>query len=415
MMDGYGYGYESLADEIARAIEALSKGSMVIVADDDDREAEGDFVAAAELIDAEAVNGMVTRGRGLLCCAIDPSGADRLGLRPRSGGPHDTAFTESLDVKAGTSTGISCADRAATLRAIADPLSSAADFHSPGHVFPLVARPGGTIERRGHTEASIDLCRIAGLRPAAAICEIMADDGTMMRGPALRRLSERMGVPFLAVDRIAAYRKAHEALVEPTARASLPTEYGDFTLHHLRSPGSTLPILALSYGLPPPSADGFSSTDPERSGMLVRVHSECATGDLFGSLRCDCGAQLRESMRRVARAGRGLIVYLRQEGRGIGLEAKLSAYGLQDGGLDTVDANLKLGFPADARDYWEAAQVIRLFACDDVRLLTNNPNKVETLRRYGVSVRERLGLLVGSTDHSERYLLTKRDRMGHAI
>jgi 3,4-dihydroxy 2-butanone 4-phosphate synthase/GTP cyclohydrolase II len=404
---------------VERAVEDIRGGRMVIVSDDEDRECEGDMIVAAARVTADDVNLMAREARGLICCAIDAETAQRLDLKvqadDRRPALHGTAFTESVDAVEGTSTGISTADRALTLRLLADPSRRPAELGRPGHIFPIVARPGGVLERRGHTEAAVELCRFAGLPPAGAICEIMREDGGMASGESLKAVARRLGLTLVSVEDIVRYRRRRETLVRSLASATLPTRWGSFTIHDVASPfgQGEKEILILTRGkdletLPGPAGRGGEP-------LLVRVHSECLTGDLFGSLRCDCGEQLEESMRLIGAAEEGALIYLHQEGRGIGLEAKLRAYGLQDQGLDTVEANLRLGFPSDMRDYWEAAQALRLLGRTRVRLLTNNPDKVAGLEGYGIDVVERIPLRVPSNSHNVRYIKTKRDRLGHAI
>jgi 3,4-dihydroxy 2-butanone 4-phosphate synthase / GTP cyclohydrolase II len=409
------------ADEhgIEHAVEELRKGRMIIVTDDADREGEGDLMVAAVHATESDVNLMAREARGLICCAIDGAIAERLDLKvqvyEKRKPLHGTAFTESVDWIRGTTTGVSALDRAASLRGLADARSRPDDLARPGHIFPIVARAGGVLERGGHTEAAVDLCRLAGIPPACVICEIMSDDGTMARGRDLETVARRLGLPIVSVADIVRFRRAHEHLVTPAARAALPTRWGSFTIHHFHSPygRSNQGPLLLSRG----AALGALPREEMESDppILVRVHSECLTGDSFGSLRCDCGEQLAESMRLIGEESEGAVIYLRQEGRGIGLNAKLEAYALQDQGLDTVEANLRLGFPADMREYWEAAQILRLMGRRRVRLLTNNPDKVTGLSEYGIEVTERIPLRVQGNPHNHRYIETKRDRLGHAI
>jgi len=419
---------------VERAVRDVREGKVVIVSDDEDREREGDMVVAATTVTAADVNLMAREARGLICCAIDEATAERLDLKVNADARrpplHGTAFTESVDAAAGTSTGISAADRAVTLRTLSDPASRPADLGRPGHIFPIVARPGGVLERGGHTEAAVELCRLARLPPAGVICEIMRDDGTMASGASLKAAAARLGLTLISVADIVRYRRSRELLVRPLSSAALPTRWGTFTVHHIASPfgRAAKHILLLTKGTslstpPAGAADEFGAAGARadrgagngQPPLLVRVHSECLTGDLFGSLRCDCGQQLEESMRRIGSAEEGALIYLHQEGRGIGLDAKLRAYVLQDQGLDTVDANLRLGYPPDMRDYWEAAQVLRLLGRTSVRLMTNNPDKVAGLEEYGIDVAERVPLRVPSNSHNLRYIETKRDRLGHAI
>ncbi len=402
---------------VERAVDEIRKGRMVVVTDDARREHEGDLVMAAAHVSADDVNVMAREARGLICCPIDAATAARLALHEQSQGHgpalHGTAFTESLDWIEGTTTGISAADRAATLRGLGGVDSRPEDFASPGHVFPIIARPGGVLERPGHTEAAIDLCRMAGLPPAGVLCEVMNPDGTMARERELDALAERLGIAVVSVEDLVFYRRRSERLVEPLSSAVLPTRWGTFTIHHFASPfGATSEgpfLLGRGVALSEPGSPEVSAP------LLVRVHSECATGDLFGSLRCDCGEQLAESMRLIGGEAEGACIYLRQEGRGIGLDAKLKAYGLQDGGLDTVEANVHLGFAADLREYWEAAQILRLIGRTRIRLLTNNPEKVSGLAMWGIEVTERIPLRIPANRYNQKYLQTKRDRLGHAV
>ncbi|MGA2545384.1 MAG: 3,4-dihydroxy-2-butanone-4-phosphate synthase [Rectinemataceae bacterium] len=415
-------GKEHGTARVERAVKDIRAGKMVIVSDDEDRECEGDFLIAAARVGAQDVNLLAREGRGLICCAIDTATAERLDLRilvdDRRPALHGTAFTESVDAAENTTTGISAADRAATLRALADPACRPVSLARPGHIFPIVARPGGVLERGGHTEAAVDLCRFAGLPPAGVICEIMKADGSMASGESLKAVARSLGLPLVSVADIVRYRRSRERLVSPLTSAPLPTRWGTFTIHHVASPfgQTTQGVILLTRGkaLEQPR---WTDDDPKTDGeaLLVRVHSECRTGDLFGSLRCDCGEQLEESMRLIGAAEEGAIIYLHQEGRGIGLDAKLRAYVLQDQGLDTVEANLRLGFPPDMRDYWEAAQALRLLGRTRVRLLTNNPDKVAGLEGYGIEVAKRIPLRIPTNSHNLRYTETKRDRLGHAI
>jgi 3,4-dihydroxy 2-butanone 4-phosphate synthase/GTP cyclohydrolase II len=404
-----GYGPEQVEEpDLARiedAIAAIARGEIVIVVDDPGRENEGDFVMAAERATPDHVNFMVTHGRGLLCMPITSERADALGLRPMvpENRAAETAFTVSIDMREPRNTGISAYDRARTILRVLDTDARADEFRAPGHVFPLRARDGGVLERAGHTEAAVDLARLAGLKPAGMICEIMNSDGTMARMPELIPLAKRLGLLMITIEDLIAYRARHEALVQRQADARIPTPYGEFTAVGFSSEADGREHIALVYG------------NPGR-GALVRVHSECLTGDAFGSMRCDCGAQLRESMRLIAREGSGVVAYLKgHEGRGIGLMEKLRAYTLQDEGADTVEANLMLGHPADARDYMVAAKMLAALDIDDVRLLSNNPAKASDLERFGICVRERIALLTPPTDENLRYLQTKRDRLAHDL
>ncbi len=389
---------------ISDALAALRRGEMIVVVDDPDREDEGDFVMAAERATPSAVNHMITHGRGLLCLPMEGSRLDALGVPDMvSGGPAaETAFTVSIDLDEPGNTGISAADRARCIRRAVDPAARPGDFRRPGHVFPLRARTGGVLGRRGHTEAAVDLARLAGLAPAGVICEILAEDGSMARGAQLAEIARRHRMPLVSVADLVAHRAA-PLPVRRLASAELPTPFGPFRAVAYR--GSTgEEHVALVRGEPARAA-----------APLVRVHSECATGDLFASLRCDCGLQLRAALRRIAEEGSGVLVYLRgHEGRGIGLPAKLAAYGLQDSGRDTVQANLDLGLPVDARDYGDAAGILLDLGLPTVRLLTNNPAKTAGLQAGGVEARA-VALRTTPTAHNVHYLRTKRDVLGHDL
>lgn len=400
---------ESMA-RVEAALEAIREGRMVVVADDESRENEGDLVMAAAFATPESINFMVSRGRGLVCVAMKAARLGELGLRQMESAnsdPHGTAFTVSVDAVA-TGTGISAADRASTARVLASPGSAGRDLRSPGHLFPLAARAGGVLERRGHTEAAVDLVRLAlpdpalGTAHAGLICEILRDDGAMARGDDLTRFAAEHGLPFLSVFDIARYRQARERLVERVTETILPTDFGDFRLYGYRETITGTEHVALAMGN---VADG----EP----VLARVHSECLTGDALGSRRCDCGEQYEIALRAIADEKRGVLVYLRQEGRGIGLVNKLRAYELQDRGLDTVDANLRLGFRADERDYHAGAQILRDLGVGPVRLMTNNPAKISGLSSFGIEVMERVPIIVKSNERNERYLRTKEERMEH--
>ena len=393
---------------IEQAVEAIARGEIVIVVDAPDRENEGDFVMAADKVTPEAVNFMVTHGRGLLCMPMSAERLDALKLRamvPENEAGAETAFTISIDMRAPRNTGISAYDRARTIRRALDADAAADEFRTPGHVFPLRARDGGVLERAGHTEAAVDLARLAGCTPAGAICEIMNEDGTMARVPDLIEVAKRHGLLLITIEDLIAYRARAEAMVRRDADARIPTPYGEFTAVGFTSLADGREHIALVFG------------PPEHSrGSLVRVHSECLTGDAFGSLRCDCGAQLRESMRLIAQEGSGVIVYVKgHEGRGIGIMQKLLAYRLQDAGADTVEANLMLGHPADARDYMAAAKILAALDVNDVRLLTNNPAKRTGLEQYGIAVDTRIPLVTVPTEENLRYLQTKRDKFDHEL
>jgi len=398
-----------MLDTIEDALLALANGRMVIVVDDESRENEGDLVLAAEKATPELVNFMITEGRGLICAPLEQAAIRRLALRPmvseqENSDPKGTAYTVSLDADKLVSTGISARDRARTITLLADPDSRPEDFRRPGHIFPLAARPGGVLVRAGHTEASVDLVRLAGLIPAAAICEILNSDGTMMRLPELRAFADRHGLKLVSVEQLIHHRRQTEVLVRKKAEAALPTALGEFRIHIYENGVDDLEHAALVCG------DLGGGGD-----ILVRVHSECLTGDVFASLRCDCGEQLREAMRMIAREGRGVLLYMRQEGRGIGLGNKIRAYNLQDQGYDTVDANEALGFPADLRDYGIGAQILRDLGLGSIRLMTNNPKKLVGLEGYGLSIADRVPLVIPPGEGNRFYLETKRDRLHHFL
>lgn len=394
---------------VDKALRALASGGMAVVVDDADRENEGDLVMAAACADADAVNFMITQARGLVCVPLCEQRVDALDLPPMvadNTDPLATAFTVSVDAKAGVSTGICAADRARTIRALADPDSEASDFSRPGHLFPLRARPGGVLQRAGHTEAAVDLSRLAGFVPAAVICEIMNDDGTMARGRALEAFVHAHDIPLVSIADLIAYRRRHEQLVHRLAEAVLPTRYGTFRVIGFHADHDDRDHLALVMG------------EPEgRPDVLVRMHSECLTGDVLGSVRCDCGSQLDTAMRRISAVGEGVVVYIRgHEGRGIGMMHKLRAYRLQDdAGRDTVEANHDLGFATDQRDYGTGAQILADLGLSTLRLLTNNPQKRAGLEGYGLSIAECVPLPPRPTRANVRYLETKRDKLGHLL
>jgi 3,4-dihydroxy 2-butanone 4-phosphate synthase/GTP cyclohydrolase II len=394
-------------DRIEDAIQDIRDGKMVIIADDEDRENEGDLVCAASAITPEIINFMATHGRGLICLALTPERADELDLRPMS--EHNTealstAFTVSVDAAArhGVTTGISAWDRAKTIQVCLDPESKPADLRRPGHVFPLRARTGGVLRRVGQTEASVDIARLAGLDPSGVICEILNDDGTMARRPQLEEFAARHNLKFVTVAQIVAYRLQRERLVHREAEAIIPTPFGDWRIIAYKNDVDQHEHVAMVKG----DVEGVD-------GVMVRMHSECLTGDVFHSMRCDCGEQLDGAMEQIEAEGRGVIVYLRQEGRGIGLIHKLRAYNLQDEGMDTVEANEALGFRADLRDYGIGAQILLDLGLSSIRILTNNPKKIVGMDGYGLSVTEQLPLAVRPNKHNSGYLRTKRDRMGH--
>ncbi|QMU76105.1 bifunctional 3,4-dihydroxy-2-butanone-4-phosphate synthase/GTP cyclohydrolase II [Streptacidiphilus sp. PB12-B1b] len=401
-------------DSVELAIAEIAAGRPVVVVDDENRENEGDIVFAAELATPELVAFAMNECRGLVCVPMTGADLDRLRLGQmveQNTESHGTAFTVTVDAKAGTTTGISAADRALTMRLLADPSSVADDFARPGHIFPLRAREGGVLTRNGHTEAGPDLCRLAGLRPVAAICEIANADGTMARLPELVPFARRHGLAIISIEDLIAYRRRTERAVTRAAVTALPTAHGAFTaLGYLSEPDGVEHIALVAGGL---DAEGRL---PDGEDVLVRVHSECLTGDVFGSLRCDCGPQLEASLQRIAEEGRGVVLYLRgHEGRGIGLLHKLRAYQLQEAGHDTVDANLELGLPADARDYAAAARMLDDLGVRSVRLLTNNPEKGLALEEHGLKVTGREPVQTPAGEHNLRYLRTKRDRMGHDL
>ncbi|MEX0690293.1 MAG: bifunctional 3,4-dihydroxy-2-butanone-4-phosphate synthase/GTP cyclohydrolase II [Gemmatimonadales bacterium] len=394
-------------DSIDRAIADIRAGRLVIVADDEDREAEGDLVCAAAAVTPELVNFMATHGRGLICLALTPERVRALGLPQMADENTEaqaTAFTVSVDAakRFGVTTGISAADRARTIQVALDPDTQPEDLRRPGHVFPLRAHPGGVLQRVGHTEASVDLARRAGLTPAGVICEILAEDGTMMRRPALEAFAQKHGLALITVAQLVAHRLQHERLVHREAEARLPTPHGDFRIIGYRNDVDHREHVALVYGDP-----------AAHDATLVRMHSKCLTGDVFHSGRCDCGWQLDNAMRMIAAAGAGVVVYLDQEGRGIGLINKLKAYALQDAGHDTVEANARLGFAPDLRNYGIGAQILLDLGVRRIRVLTNNPRKLVGLDGYGLEMVERVPIVSESTDHNREYLAVKRDKLGH--
>jgi len=393
---------------IEEAIEDIRQGKMVILVDDEDRENEGDLTMAAEMATPEAINFMAKYGRGLICLTLTPQKCDALGLKPMvrdNTSPFETAFTVSIEAKRGVTTGISAADRSHTILTAVAPTASAADLVSPGHIFPLRAKPGGVLVRTGQTEGSVDLARLAGLTPAGVICEIMNDDGSMSRMPELRKFAKQHGLKICTVADLVAYRLKHEQLVRPVADAKLPSRYGgDWRVVAFENDVDKLDHIALIKG-------DLSGDQP----VLVRVHSECLTGDVMGSQRCDCGDQLHKAMEAIDKEGRGVILYMRQEGRGIGLINKLKAYELQDQGMDTVEANQQLGFKADMRDYGVGAQILLALGIRKIRILTNNPRKLVGLQGYGIQIVDRVSIEANPTCSNKGYLRTKRDKLGHLL
>jgi 3,4-dihydroxy 2-butanone 4-phosphate synthase/GTP cyclohydrolase II len=392
---------------IDEAIADIRNGKMVIVVDDPDRENEGDLVIAAQFATPEAVNYMATHARGLICLCLTEERCDELGLRPmtdRNEAPLGTAFTVSVEAREGVTTGISAADRAHTIQVAIDPKATPHDLVTPGHVFPLRARDGGVLRRSGQTEASVDLARLAGLIPAGVVCEIMNEDGTMARVPDLVPYCEQHGLKMVTVADLIEYRRRTEKLVEREVAVRLPTDYADFTAVAFRETLTGKHHVALVLG------DVEGAED-----VLVRVHSECLTGDVFHSLRCDCGEQLDSALRAIAAAGEGVLLYLAQEGRGIGLLNKLKAYELQEQGMDTVEANLALGFAADAREWGIGNQILADLGLTTIRLLTNNPKKVSGLEAWGLKVTEQVPIEMAPNDENRHYLATKRDKLGHRL
>lgn len=391
---------------IEELLQELRQGRTIIITDDAGRENEGDLIAAAELVTPETVNFMVTNARGLLCAPITRERAVEIGVGEmvRNTDPMGTCFTVSVDANDGTTTGISAFDRAKTIRALADPTKTADAFHSPGHVFPLMGRQGGVLVRAGHTEASLDLMHLAGLTQASAICEIMNEDGSMARLPDLEKFAEKHGLKMGCVADLIAFRRQNERLVELAETVKLPTAYGEFDLYCFTARTNGQEHLALVHG----DVAG-------KENVLCRVHSECLTGDVFHSCRCDCGSQLDTAMRMIAKEECGILVYMRQEGRGIGLANKLHAYHLQERGLDTVDANVRLGFAPDLREYGLGAEIIKFLGVKSIRLLTNNPRKIAGLDGYGLEISERVPLVMEANAYDKEYLDTKRDRMEHLI
>jgi len=395
-------------DPIEEAIDAVRRGEMVIVVDDEDRENEGDFICAAECVEPEIINFMAKHGRGLICAPLDELRCEELGLELMVGkntALHNTPFTVSVDlIGRGCTTGISAGDRAKTIRALVDPNTKPEDLGRPGHIFPLKAKQGGVLRRSGHTEAAVDLARLAGFHSAGVLVEIMNEDGTMARLPDLRKVADKFKLKLVSIKDLIAYRLRTESLIEKQIEVNMPTLYGDFIMRAYSQTNSGDTHLALIKG-----------TWDEDEPVMVRVHSSCVTGDIFGSFRCDCGEQLHGAMQMVENSGKGVVLYMNQEGRGIGLVNKLKAYNLQEDALDTVDANLRLGFKMDQRDYGVGAQILRDLGIKKIKLISNNPKKRAGLMGYGLEIVEKIPMEVSPNIHNRDYLIAKRDKMGHSI
>ena len=397
-----------MLDSIVSAIEDIKKGKLIIVVDDEDRENEGDFLTAAENATPEIINFMSTHGRGLICAAITEERCQELDLQPMvadNTSLHETAFTVSIDLLGeGCGTGISAHDRSKTVKALVNPNTKPEDLGRPGHIFPLKAKKGGVLRRSGHTEATIDMSRLAGFAPAGVLVEIMNEDGTMARLPQLKEIAKKFDLKLISIRDLIEYRLQQESLIKEEVRVNMPTKYGSFELIAFEQINTGEIHLALKKG-------DWQKDEP----VLVRVHSSCMTGDILGSLRCDCGDQLHHALKMIEQAGKGLVLYMNQEGRGIGLLNKLKAYKLQEQGLDTVEANLELGFDMDGRDYGVGAQILRHLGVNKMKLMTNNPRKRAGLLGYGLEVVENVQIEIAANPHNEKYLQTKKDKMGHEI
>lgn len=399
---------KSMLDTIEEAIEAIRNGEVIIVVDDEDRENEGDFICAAESVTPQIINFMATHGRGLICCPLIEERCEELGLElmvGRNTAVYETPFTVSVDlIGHGCTTGISASDRSKTIRALVDPETNPEELGKPGHIFPLRAKNGGVLRRTGHTEAAIDFARLAGFRPAGVLVEIMNEDGSMARLPDLRKVADRFNLKLVSIKDLIAYRLEKESLIEKEINVNMPTAYGDFNLTAYRQTNTNELHLALIKG-------EWEKDEP----VLVRVHSSCVTGDIFGSCRCDCGEQLHAAMQMVEKEGKGVVLYMNQEGRGIGLLNKLKAYKLQESGMDTVEANIELGFKMDQRDYGVGAQILRDLGISKLKLISNNPKKRAGLIGYGLEIVDAVAIETVPNAHNESYLFTKRDKMGHSI
>jgi len=398
----------SIFNSIDEAIDDFKAGKMLIVVDDEDRENEGDFILASQMITPEKINFLTKHGRGMICVPITSKRAKELDLDlmvQENTALHKTPFTITVDARKGTTTGISAQDRAATIHSIIDPRTGPDDLVRPGHIFPLIAKDGGVLRRAGHTEAAVDLTRLSGLMPSGVLCEIMNDDGTMARVPELRKLAQKFDIKMISIRDLIAYRRMREKLVQRREVIDMPTEYGNFKLYLYQNVlDESEHHIALVKG-----------EILDEKPTLVRVHSECLTGDVFGSRRCDCGDQLAAALQQVEREGKGVVLYMRQEGRGIGLVNKIFAYALQEKGKDTVEANKELGFKADLRDYGIGAQILKDIGLKKIRLMTNNPKKVVGLSGYDLEIVERVPIEINPNEHNEKYLKTKRDKLGHLI